>query len=203
MMFVILLTIIIMFSMITVEFLYTRGWTLCLQEPNDDHPNPFRKIFPPPSPVLSRAIVESGCTGGCSCGGSAVLDDLDAVVERDSLDDLGEVSEAPQPAPGFLRAPAHLVDHREHGLSGDAAFGSRASMADRGEGRLDDVGGSKVRPVGGGEVVEREQLVAVASQAGGGLGGLVVVPFEPLVEGALGLRPGLGSRLSRSRAAPA
>ena len=34
------------------------------------------------------------CTGGCSCGGSAVLDDLDAVVEPDSLDDLREVAEA-------------------------------------------------------------------------------------------------------------
>ena len=43
-------------------------------------------------------------------------------------------------------------------------------MADRGEGRLDDVGGSKMRPVRGGEIVEHEQLV----------------------EGALGLRPGLG-----------
>ena len=54
-------------------------------------------------------------------------------------------------------------------------------MADRGESRLDDVGGSKVRPVRSGEVVEREQLVAVASQAGGGLGVLVVVTLEPLV----------------------
>ena len=72
----------------------------------------------------SGSYCQIWCTGGCSCGGSAVLDDLDAVVEPDSLDDLGEVAEAPQPAPGFLGAPTHLVDHREHGLSGDAALGS-------------------------------------------------------------------------------
>ena len=34
------------------------------------------------------------CTAGWSCGGSAVLDDLDAVVEFHSLDDLGELPEA-------------------------------------------------------------------------------------------------------------
>ena len=34
------------------------------------------------------------CTTGCSCGGSAVLDDLDAVVEPDSLNDLREVAES-------------------------------------------------------------------------------------------------------------
>ena len=37
-------------------------------------------------------------------------------------------------------------------------------MADRGEGRFDDVGRSKVRPVGGGEVVEREQLDIVPAK---------------------------------------
>ena len=89
---------------------------------------------------------------------------------------------------GFLGAPAHFVDHRQHGLACDAALGSRTAVSDRCEGRLDDVGRSKVRPVGGGEVVEREQFVAVASQAGGGLGVLVVVALEPLAEGALGLR---------------
>ena len=60
-------------------------------------------------------------------------------------------------------------------------------MADRSEGRFNDVGRSNVRPVRGGEVVEREQFVAVASQAGGGLGVLVVVTLGPAVEGALGL----------------
>ena len=40
-----------------------------------------------------------------------------------------------------------------------------------------------------GKSYEREQLVAVAGQAGGGLGVLVVVALAPLVEGALGLRP--------------
>ena len=39
-----------------------------------------------------------------------------------------------------------------------------------------------MRPVGGEEVVEREQFVAVASQAGGGLGVLVVVALEPVAE---------------------
>ena len=50
------------------------------------------------------------CTGGCSCDGSAVLGDLNAVLQLGSLNDLREVAEATQPAPGFLRAPAHLVD---------------------------------------------------------------------------------------------
>ena len=34
------------------------------------------------------------CTASSSCSGSAVLDDLDAVVELHSLDDLGELLEA-------------------------------------------------------------------------------------------------------------
>ena len=34
------------------------------------------------------------CTAGCSCGGSAVFDDLNAVVELDALDDLCELSKA-------------------------------------------------------------------------------------------------------------
>lgn len=76
-------------------------------------------------------------------------------------------------------------------MSSDAALGSRASVADGGEGRFDDAGGSKVRPVRGGEVVEREQLIAVTGQAGGGLG-VLVVALEPLVECALGVRPRLG-----------
>ena len=74
-------------------------------------------------------------------------------------------------------------------------------MADRGEGRLDDVGGSKMRPVSGGEVVEREQLVAVASQAGGGLGG--TCRRNAQASRRRRARPSPGSRPSRSRAAPA
>jgi len=65
-------------------------------------------------------------------------------------------------------------------------------VADRDEGRFDDVGGSKVRPVRGGEVVEGEQLVTVTGQVGGGLGVLVLVTLEPLVEGALSLRSRFG-----------
>ena len=111
-----------------------------------------------PHPHGAESYCQKWCTESYSCGGSAVLDELYSIVELDSLDDLGEVAEAAEPAPGFLRAGAHLVDHRQHGLSGDAALGSRGAMADRGEGRFDDVGGSKVRPVRGGEVEEREQF---------------------------------------------
>jgi len=64
------------------------------------------------------------CTAGWSCGGSAVLDELNAVVELDAFDDLGEVSESSEAAPGLLRAPSHLLDHREHRLAGESAFGS-------------------------------------------------------------------------------
>ena len=38
------------------------------------------------------------CTAGGSCGGSAVVDELDAVAEPDSLEDLGEGAEAAPPA---------------------------------------------------------------------------------------------------------
>ena len=110
----------------------------------------------------------------------------------DAFNDLGELPEGAEPTPGLLRAPAHFVDYREHGVSSDAALGSRATVADGGEGRFDDPGSSKVGPVRGGEVVEREQLVAVTGQAGGGLGVLVIVVLQPLVEGPLGVRPRLG-----------
>jgi len=39
------------------------------------------------------------CTAGCSCDGSAVLDELNAVVELDTFDDLGEVSDSSEPSP--------------------------------------------------------------------------------------------------------
>ena len=66
-------------------------------------------------------------------GGSAVVDDFNAVVESDSFDDHGEVLESAEPGPRFLRAPSHLEVHREHGLSGDATFNSRASVVDCGK----------------------------------------------------------------------
>ena len=112
----------------------------------------------------SGSYCQIWCTAGCSCGGLAVLDELYSVVELDALDDLCELAESAEPAPGFLRASSHLVDHREHGLAGDAALGSRAAVSDRGEGRLDDVGRSKMRPVGSGDVVEREQFVDVVAR---------------------------------------
>ena len=57
------------------------------------------------------------------------------------------------------QTPSHrrTARGRRADLAGDAAFGSRASMADRGEGQLNDVRGSKMCPVRGGEVVERKQ----------------------------------------------
>ena len=50
-------------------------------------------------------------------------------------------------------------------------------------------------PVRPGEVVEGEQLLAIARQARGGLGVLPVVAFDPVVEGALG--PGTAASISR------
>ena len=73
-------------------------------------------------------------------------------------------------------------------------------MADRGECRFDYVGRSKVRPVRGGEVVEREGFVAVASQAGGGFWG--TCRRSARFSRRRHVRPVPSFRPSRSRADP-
>ena len=105
----------------------------------ENRPHREKRAIPKKAAAPVRSEDRHGARGGLRVRESEpnrTQDGHDAVVERDSLDDLREVSEAAEAAPGFLCAPAHLVDHREHGLSGDAALGSRVSMADRGEGRF-------------------------------------------------------------------
>ena len=89
-----------------------RGQTVCLtylnttstqQEPTiwiDILHKGVRTELRVPQPEISgvpqnlRSYSQIWCTAGWSCGGSAVLDDLVAVGELDSLDDLGELLEA-------------------------------------------------------------------------------------------------------------
>ena len=56
-------------------------------------------------------------------------------------------------------------------------------QANRGERRLDRVGGSQVLPVFGREVIERQQLVAILCQAFGRLGVFRLIVFQEGVEG--------------------
>ena len=83
-------------------------------------------------------------------------------------------------------------DHGHRRLARQAALGPVGAQTNRGERALDGVGRAYMLPVLGGEVVERQQDVAVPGQAGRGLVVLRPVGFQEEVEGALGILPGFG-----------
>ena len=129
--------------------------------------------------VQGRVVAESSARGGrgfiqrlpCSC------------LELHSLDDLSEPAEPAQPSPAGFRALAELEHHGEHGVAAQAAPGRPGPVADRGQGRLDRVGGANALPVLGREVEEVHQLLAIPDQLHRGLGILLLVAGQETVEG--------------------
>src|SRR5438067_13307059 len=87
----------------------------------------------------------------------------------------------------FLRRIDQLEHHRERRLVREAALRADRAVPHGGKGALDRVRGPEVFPVFGGEIVEREQGLAILRQA---LGGLVVFQLVGCDEG---VKRGLGN----------
>jgi hypothetical protein len=110
----------------------------------------------------------------CDVIGGLSLDKLasfEAGADANEGDELGCVDRAPAGLGGF----DEFERHREAGGLGAGTLGDLGAMPDRGEGRLDRVGGAQVHPTLGGEVVEREQLVEIVGDFRDGLAELGAV----------------------------
>lgn len=87
---------------------------------------------------------------------------LEVCAGPDEGDEVGAVDGPPAGLGGL----DELEGHGEAGGSGAGALGDLCSEPDRGEGRLDRVGGPQVDPVLGGEVEERQQRLKVVDDLG-------------------------------------
>ena len=105
---------------------------------------------------------------------------------------------AVESSPALLGRLSEFEHHGQARSSGAVAFGAAMAQADRGERAFDGVGRPQVAPVLGGEVVERQQLVAIFLQAFARLGVLRGVLFQEVIE-CLGRRS-RASRPARFRA---
>ena len=95
----------------------------------------------------------------CLLGG-----DLDAVGELHTLDHLWQLIVAVEAAPVFLWGLDELEDHGECGLVPEAALRPGRAVPHGGEGAFDGARRPQVLPVLGGEVVERQERIAVLGQ---------------------------------------
>jgi hypothetical protein len=91
-------------------------------------------------------------------GGVALLgrNDLDAVGESDTSDDLRQLICAFQSTPGSGRRIDQFEHHQPGGLRRQRSLGPHRSVPHRGEHALDRIGGPQVDPVLGREVAERQ-----------------------------------------------
>ena len=97
-------------------------------------------------------------------GGRRIAGDFDPVVESDTLNELGQLVVAIEPAPAFLCGIDELEDHRERRPVREAALGADRAVAHGGKGALDRVRGPQVFPVFGGEIVKRQQLLSILAE---------------------------------------
>ncbi len=88
--------------------------------------------------------------------------------------------------PALLSALEQLEDHRQGRRLGAAVPAPLGPQADRGDGRLDRVGGADMHPVLCRVVVERQQLVPILGQACHGPGVLGLEAFQGAIEGPMG-----------------
>src|SRR5690625_3505366 len=100
-------------------------------------------------------------TTGSSSGVPADFAFIYSVDELHAGNDIGQLPEAPQSAPAFLRAHGQLM-HQGHAAFGAVAISGLGRSESNGrKGRLDRIGCPQVLPVGGREVVEGQQAVTV------------------------------------------
>ena len=68
---------------------------------------------------------------------------LDAILEPDSGNDLGQAVKAPLPSLVLLCTFRQFEHHMQHSVTGQAAFGSFRPMTDRAEGGFNRIRGSQ------------------------------------------------------------
>ena len=88
-------------------------------------------------------------------------DGFDTVDELYTEDQLRQLVVAVEAAPALLGRLGELEDHGERRLVRETSLRAHGSMAHGREGAFDGVRGSQVLPMLGGEVVERQQRLAV------------------------------------------
>ena len=88
-------------------------------------------------------------------------DNLDSVGELYTEDDFRQLVVAIEATPAFLGGLGELEDHGERGVVRETSLGAHRAVADCRERAFDDVGGAQMLPMLGGEVVERQQCVAI------------------------------------------
>lgn len=94
------------------------------------------------------------------------LDDFDAVLECNALNDLGQLVFSFEFSPGFGGCGDEFEDHKPGGVLRQRPLGSGRPVAHRGEHALDRIGRPQMVPMLGREIVEGQQRVAVFDQAG-------------------------------------
>ena len=119
--------------------------------------------------------------------GRRVGGDFDPVGEPDTLNELGQLVVAIEPAPAFLRRIDELEHHGERRFIRQAALRADRAVPHGGKGALDRVRGPQVFPVFGREIVECEQGLAILCQALGGLIVFQLVGCDEGVERGLGV----------------
>ncbi len=118
-----------------------------------------------------------------------IRDRLGMVVECVAMDNASKAALSGLPSEPTLRRVPTMCEVR---TAGDTALRARAPMAEGGEGRLDHVwssAGASSAPRGS---RRRPAAPRVAGQARSRLGVLLLVAFDPVVEGALGCGTRLG-----------
>ena len=88
-------------------------------------------------------------------------DNVDSVGELYPEDNFRQLAVAIEPTPTFLGGLGELEDHGERGPVRETSLGAHRAVADCRERAFDDVGRAQMLPMLGGEVVERQQCVAI------------------------------------------
>ena len=88
-------------------------------------------------------------------------DNLGSVGELYPKDNFRQLAVAIEPTPTFLGGLGEFEDHGERGPVRETSFGAHRAVADCRERAFDDVGRAQMLPMLGGEVVERQQCVAI------------------------------------------
>src|SRR3954451_16640827 len=98
-------------------------------------------------------------SGGGDLGfrGRRVGGDFDPIGEPDTVNELGQLARAIEPAPAFLRRVDQLEHYCERRFIGEAALRADRTVPHGGKGAFDRIRGPQVFPVFGGEIAECEQ----------------------------------------------
>ena len=85
-------------------------------------------------------------------------------MNRTSVTNVGELTEAAQASPAFLGAHGELMHEAQGAFGAHTISGLHRAQSNGGEGGLDEIGSTEMLPVSGREVVEGKQHLTVPDQ---------------------------------------